>query len=75
MAIERMSGFSHEGGQPIPGDIVDGDVIRINGTEERRYYTPAPPPETPPTPPQPTKAELLAKVEELLTAVEALADD
>jgi hypothetical protein len=44
MSIERLDGFTADGyGNVISGDIQEGDVIRINGTIERRYYaTPAP---------------------------------
>lgn len=39
--IERLDGFTADGfGNVIPGDPQPGDVIRVNGTTERRYYAP-----------------------------------
>jgi hypothetical protein len=39
--MQRLDGFTADGfGNPISGEIVDGDVVRIGNTE-RRYYAPA----------------------------------
>ena len=72
--IERLDGFTADGfGKVIPGAPQTGDVIRVDGRIEQRYTEITDVILTPPEkPPEPTKAELLAKVEELLTAVQAL---
>lgn len=44
MSMERLDGFTADGhGNVIPGDIVDGDVVRIDGHTEKRYYAPVAP--------------------------------
>jgi hypothetical protein len=47
MNMERLDGFTADGkGNVIAGQIQDGDVVRIDGRIEQRYYAPVaePPP-------------------------------
>lgn len=54
MAIERLDGFTADGfGHVIPGDPVDGDVVRIDGKIEQRYSAPVIPTPQPHTPGNP----------------------
>ena len=59
--IERLDGFTNEGfGNVIAGALQEGDVVRENGTTERRYYA-----QLPPSGPQPraaTRREVLSNL-------------
>lgn len=44
MSIERLDGFTSDGGgHVIPGEPIDGDVVRIDGRIEQRFYVPPAP--------------------------------
>lgn len=48
MSMERLDGFTADGkGNVIAGSIQDGDVVRIDGRIEQRYYAPVPAAPTP----------------------------
>lgn len=45
MSMERLDGFTADGkGGVVSGDPQDGDVVRIDGKIEQRYYAPQPDP-------------------------------
>lgn len=80
ITIERVSCFPNEGDpEVIPGEPQDGDLVRAASDDGatvvyQRYSRPQIQPESadPVPAPQPTKADLLAKMEELLSAIKSL---
>lgn len=72
MNIERLDGFTADGfGNVIEGEPQDGDVVRIEGIEERRYYEPKPvEPEV--AKPKTTLDDVKSKLAELTLLVNAL---
>ena len=73
MSIQRLSGFTNEGGVPIDGDPQSGDVVLIDGKIEHRWYPPQeqPPPEI--IPPEPSVVDVWNAIQSIQQTIGMMA--